>query len=337
MTEKRREAPVSGEPSRPAREPVPAASRGLPMLWPFLTGTVFVLLILLITVLGGQPSPEQFTIYRIVIALGGAGFAVALTGQLEVMIPLLRNGLIKATAGFAVFVILYFFSPAALVVDDGELEVRQMRIEYQGGRDPGDEAAPIVGRATPVARARLAIDAQFEDALAQAYASGNCDGDLPVQDCNTTEAVLKRTKAVVERTLAAESESFGILNSFHLALFDCVDDGNCDRDAACGAFIEDIERFRQTFCDRLMRMAEVGESDTWSRHRQFSQGDCGPYFVDHYVKRPTTEGASADLYDGLAGVCLPTQCWARNMTPPYPCDVRRDAGRPQLVGGVAAP
>ncbi len=336
MTGEQGEAP-SVDASPPARGDAPGPPEGLPLLWPFVMGTVFVLLILLITVLGGAPSPEQFQIYRIVIALGGAGFAVALTGQMEVRIPLMRNGLIKATAGFAVFVILYFFSPAALVVDDGELRVERMLTEYRGGADEGGEAPRMMGRETAVAQARLAITARFASAQAEAARADGCDGELPTPRCRTMEADLQRADALVTRVLDAEPESFDILNRWHLALFDCVDEGDCDRSAACAAFIPHVEPFRQTFCDRLEGMDEGGMSDSVRRHRKFVQGDCGAYFVDHYIKRPGPGLTSGELYEDLEGVCLPTQCWARNMMPPYPCAARLRAGRPQLIAGIAVP
>lgn len=60
--------------------------------WPFFVGTGFLLIILAIAFFGDDPTPAQFMIYRIVIALAGAGFAVALSGTLSVNFPLFQRG-----------------------------------------------------------------------------------------------------------------------------------------------------------------------------------------------------------------------------------------------------
>ncbi len=88
------------------------------MLWEriaiFIFGVVFVAAILVLAFLFPNPTNFQYEICRIVLALACAGVATLLSGFLEFEIP----KFIKAGGALAVFVIVYFYSPASLVVDE---------------------------------------------------------------------------------------------------------------------------------------------------------------------------------------------------------------------------
>ena len=58
-----------------------------------------------------EPKPFQYLIFRIVLALAAAGFAAPIPGLIHVDIPY-----VKAGGAIAVFVIVFYFNPAALVV-----------------------------------------------------------------------------------------------------------------------------------------------------------------------------------------------------------------------------
>lgn len=62
--------------------PMPNA-KPVPLILPFSVGCLLLLIVLLVVAFGDDPTPLQYTIYRIVIAIGGAAFAVALTGGLK--------------------------------------------------------------------------------------------------------------------------------------------------------------------------------------------------------------------------------------------------------------
>jgi len=77
----------------------------------FLFGVVFVVALLVLAVVFPEPSPFQYTVFRIVLALAAAGIAAFIPGFLEVEV----GSVVKAGGAIAVFVVVYFFSPAGLV------------------------------------------------------------------------------------------------------------------------------------------------------------------------------------------------------------------------------
>ena len=88
----------------------------------FAFGVVFVGLLLLIAIRFPHPTSFQYTVFRIVLAIACAGVAVVLTGFLDIEIP----GFLKAGGALAVFVVTYFYSPAALVSDAGWRRLREI-------------------------------------------------------------------------------------------------------------------------------------------------------------------------------------------------------------------
>src|ERR1700732_2507139 len=81
----------------------------------FASGTTFVGALLLLAVLFPEPTPFQYTVFRIVLALAAAGFVAFVPGFIEVRYEVKHKTLIRAGGAFAVLVIVYFFSPAGLV------------------------------------------------------------------------------------------------------------------------------------------------------------------------------------------------------------------------------
>jgi hypothetical protein len=79
----------------------------------FAFGVVFVATILALVFAFPNPTPFQYTIVRIILALSTAAVATLLTGFLTVEV----SNYIKAGGALAVFVIVYFWSPAALVAE----------------------------------------------------------------------------------------------------------------------------------------------------------------------------------------------------------------------------
>jgi hypothetical protein len=77
----------------------------------FVFGVVFVSIILALAFIFPTPTEFQYTVSRILLALSTSSVATLLTGFLEVQIP----DAVKAGGAFAVFVIVYFYSPARLL------------------------------------------------------------------------------------------------------------------------------------------------------------------------------------------------------------------------------
>lgn len=74
-------------------------------------GAAFLVAILAMAVVFPSPTAFQYTVFRIVLAISAAGFAAMIPGFLEVTV----NNYVRAGGALAVFVIIFFFSPANLV------------------------------------------------------------------------------------------------------------------------------------------------------------------------------------------------------------------------------
>lgn len=74
-------------------------------------GVIFVAAILALAVVFPTPTPFQYTVFRIVLAIAAAGFVSMTPGFLEVTV----SNWVRAGGALAVFVILFFYNPADLV------------------------------------------------------------------------------------------------------------------------------------------------------------------------------------------------------------------------------
>lgn len=77
------------------------------------SGIVFLIILLALAIAIPNPTPFQYTVFRIVLALAAAAFAATIPGFLEVTV----SGIARATGAIAVFLIVFFFSPARMVTD----------------------------------------------------------------------------------------------------------------------------------------------------------------------------------------------------------------------------
>jgi hypothetical protein len=75
-----------------------------------ICGVVFVSVILVIALFIPTPTPFQYTIFRIVLALAAGGFVSMTPGFIEANV----GNVIRGGGALAVFVIVYFYAPAAL-------------------------------------------------------------------------------------------------------------------------------------------------------------------------------------------------------------------------------
>jgi len=78
----------------------------------FVFGVVFLIALLTLAVAFPDPTSFQYTVFRIILSLAAAGIGALLPGVLDVN----PGKWIRAGGALAVFVIVYFYSPAALVV-----------------------------------------------------------------------------------------------------------------------------------------------------------------------------------------------------------------------------
>ncbi|QXI35285.1 hypothetical protein [Pseudomonas promysalinigenes] len=81
-------------------------------LWAFIFGVIFVSIMLLIALFVSNPTAFQYKVFQTVLALAGAGVGARLPGFIEVK----AKGFLRAGGALAVFALVYFWNPAALVV-----------------------------------------------------------------------------------------------------------------------------------------------------------------------------------------------------------------------------
>lgn len=79
--------------------------------WSFIFGVVFIAVMLAIALFKPDPSQFQYTVFRTVLALAGAGIGAVLPGFLDVKM----KNLLRAGGAMAIFALVYFWNPAALV------------------------------------------------------------------------------------------------------------------------------------------------------------------------------------------------------------------------------
>src|SRR5271170_291384 len=78
----------------------------------FAFGCVFVAVILALAFTGNTLDDRRFEILRIVLALAGGGIGGVIPGFLDVNMKAGTRLALRAGGGLAVFVVLYFWSPA---------------------------------------------------------------------------------------------------------------------------------------------------------------------------------------------------------------------------------
>lgn len=99
----------------------------------FAFGVVFVIVLLVLATLVPNPTPFQYTVFRIVLALAAGGVAAMIPGFLTVTVP----NFLRAGGALAVFVIVYFYSPAELtgvkVKTEQEIEIEKPILSMDRG------------------------------------------------------------------------------------------------------------------------------------------------------------------------------------------------------------
>lgn len=99
-----------------------------------LFGVVFVVTLLVLAVRYPHPTPFQYLVFRVTLALAAAGIAPFIPGLLNVEV----GTAIKAGGAIAVFVVVYFFSPARLLAHPVEEASLQALVDAWHGIEAPD-------------------------------------------------------------------------------------------------------------------------------------------------------------------------------------------------------
>lgn len=93
-------------------------------------GVIFVIVLLVISFIQPTPSSFQYSVFRTVLALAGAGAVAVFPGFIEVKL----GDWLRAGGALAVFVVLYFFNP---VLPDKEASISELKVAVFSSYDHG--------------------------------------------------------------------------------------------------------------------------------------------------------------------------------------------------------
>lgn len=79
----------------------------------YIFGLVFIVALLILAIIFPEPTAFQYVVFRLVLSLAAAGCASMIPGFIEVEI----STIIRAGGALAVFVLVYFYNPASLILD----------------------------------------------------------------------------------------------------------------------------------------------------------------------------------------------------------------------------
>jgi hypothetical protein len=123
-----------------ARSSTPKSTPASPQTWEkivaFTFGVIFVAALLILAIAFPQPTAFQYQVFRIVLALACGGVAAVIPGFLAVNMDS-KGLIIRAGGALAVFLLVYFFSPARMVSS----EIADMQKRLEGLQTGGDTFA----------------------------------------------------------------------------------------------------------------------------------------------------------------------------------------------------
>ncbi|MSP43758.1 MAG: hypothetical protein EXR08_10430 [Alphaproteobacteria bacterium] len=98
-------------------------------------GVIFLIALMLLAIKFPKPTDFQYTTFRIVLALAAGGIAPLIPGLLEVDV----YQIVKAGGALGVFTIVYFFSPAKLIVSQNHVDLPTLMGVWKDIRAPNTD------------------------------------------------------------------------------------------------------------------------------------------------------------------------------------------------------
>jgi hypothetical protein len=144
----------------------------------FLFGVVFIIVLLVIAIAFPKPTSFQYTVFRVVLALAAAGAATMIPGFLQVTI----SDWLRAGGALAVFVIVFFYNPAMLIIEPEPDPTTQFQIVLACGVT--DQVILDTFTFPYSDMKKKSAYTEFVSLLSQ----------LPNQSCDQTESTIFRTK-----------------------------------------------------------------------------------------------------------------------------------------------
>jgi hypothetical protein len=94
----------------------------------FVFGVTFIATLVVLGIMFPTPTPWQYQLFRVVLALAAAGTAAMIPGSIDFTVP----GWVKAGGPLAVFALLMYKSPAELVVIRDPMGPLEIGMNRQG-------------------------------------------------------------------------------------------------------------------------------------------------------------------------------------------------------------
>ena len=83
----------------------------------FIFGIVFLEIMITLSIWIPEPSKTQFFTFKVAIALSAAGIGALIPGLLEINVPFLPPGVVKAGGAVSFFVLIWFTDPAKVAIE----------------------------------------------------------------------------------------------------------------------------------------------------------------------------------------------------------------------------
>lgn len=103
-------------------------------------GVVFVSILLILAISFSNPTPFQYLVFKTVLSLAAAGIAAMIPGFLQVNIATW----LRAGGALAVFVVVYFYNPAQLLVIQPKLDSKVQLVDYSIEYPESDVLVPEI-------------------------------------------------------------------------------------------------------------------------------------------------------------------------------------------------
>ena len=273
-------------------------------------GVAFIIVLIAIAVVVPEPTQFQFDVFKSVLALAGAACAVFLGESLRLRVRFLRTGAIRLGAPFLIFLALWFYSPASLLVQQSRLKVDALWSELNDTRSaPG---AALFG-----------LD-QVWDRPEFAALWHNVKNSHSATDLAAVKKYLDNS--MKEGDVAKD---FATLRNFYVLIADCSHAGECDRDLVCKRFFARVQEFRNSYCGVLRSQDIGGSSSVVMRLKRFVFDDCRLTFMASFLN-------PREVQEDISSVCLPLNCWEDNVVAANTC-VAANAGISPPNGVSATP
>lgn len=110
----------------------------------FIFGISFVVTLLVIAVKFPNPTSFQYSVFRITLSLAAAGVAAMIPGFINLDLSSGTQILIRAGGAIAVFVIVFFFNPAPLILNKSMESYKDEIIRQNKNKDKKNEQILLV-------------------------------------------------------------------------------------------------------------------------------------------------------------------------------------------------